>query len=282
MNYVVYHANCTDGFGAAFSAWLHFKDNATYIPLNHYDPIPAFFPNSKIYILDFCFPKEELIKLSQYCEILVLDHHISAKKDVQELIDNPIKNLTLIFKENVSGSILAWEHWHNNSAPDFFKNIQDRDLGKFQFSETKGVIAALMTYEKTFSTWEKLSQLQLKSEGETILRIQDQLMKEMLEKWHWAEIGGHWVPVVNATSYWSDITSKLLELVPNVPFAAAYYALDAERIKWSLRSTKESQVDVSLISTPYGGGGHKNSAGFTAKKDQIKFTKNPLIIKKAS
>jgi hypothetical protein len=29
---VIYHADCRDGFGAAYAAWKKFGDNASYIP----------------------------------------------------------------------------------------------------------------------------------------------------------------------------------------------------------------------------------------------------------
>ena len=32
---VIYHANCTDGFGAAFAAWLKLGDEAEYLPMEY-------------------------------------------------------------------------------------------------------------------------------------------------------------------------------------------------------------------------------------------------------
>ena len=32
---VIYHANCADGFGAAFAAWRKLGDEAEYVPMDH-------------------------------------------------------------------------------------------------------------------------------------------------------------------------------------------------------------------------------------------------------
>jgi len=32
---VLYHANCLDGFGAAYAAWKKFGDTADYIPVQY-------------------------------------------------------------------------------------------------------------------------------------------------------------------------------------------------------------------------------------------------------
>lgn len=275
MVYIIYHDKCTDGFGAAWVAWQKYQDFATYIPLNHYDAIPNFKPNSKIFLLDFCFDRETLINLSKQHEITVLDHHESAYKDVKDLILNPIPNLKLIFKTNQSGAEMAWHFWNPSSPmPELLNYIKDRDLGLFNLPNTQIIISALMTVNKDFQTWSKLTVEKLLESGLIINQVQDQLMKEMCEKCHWAEIGGYLVPVVNATAWWSDITKILLEKFPNAPFAAAYYALDESRTKWSLRSLPNSTINVAQISTEYGGGGHSHSGGFTALTGDIKFFKN--------
>lgn len=278
--YVVYHDNCTDGFGACYAAYLKFKDQATYLPLNHYDPIPEFEAGSIIYLVDFCFEKDVLISLSNTCEITVLDHHLSSYQQVQSLINNPIKNLNLIFDLSKSGCVLAWNYWHNSPLPSLFSYIQDRDLGEYKLPFVKEVISALMTYEKTFSVWKNLKVPELIKEGKTILRVQEQIINEMISKAHFVEIDNQIVPAVNATAFWSDATIALAKKFPNYPFVAAYYALDSERIKWSLRSV-DPNLKISSLAEKYGGGGHGSNGGFTASKNQIEFIPSIRLLKTA-
>jgi oligoribonuclease NrnB/cAMP/cGMP phosphodiesterase (DHH superfamily) len=282
MVYIIYHDKCTDGFGAAWVAWQKFQDNATYIPLNHYDPIPQFKPNSQIYLLDFCFNRQDLVKLANMGhEITVLDHHQSAYNEVKDLIERPIKNLTLNFDLKKSGAEMAWEFFKpNETMPLLLEHIKDRDLGLFKLEKTQMVISVLMTIPKEFNLWNDLCVNKLFERGIIIDQVQNQLMEEMCEKSHWAQIGDFWVPVVNATAWWSDVTKVLLKKFPQAPFAAAYYALDDKRTKWSLRSLPNSGVNVAEISTIYGGGGHPNSGGFTSLTGEILFSNQE--IKKAA
>ena len=50
---VIYHANCLDGLGSAYAAWLYFKDKAEYIAMQHGQKIDFDCTNKEIYILDF-------------------------------------------------------------------------------------------------------------------------------------------------------------------------------------------------------------------------------------
>ena len=38
VNVVIYHADCTDGFGAAYSAWKQLGNRAEYYPCKHGTP----------------------------------------------------------------------------------------------------------------------------------------------------------------------------------------------------------------------------------------------------
>lgn len=281
MKYIIYHDKCTDGFGAAWVAWNFFKKDAVYLALNHYDPIPSFLPNSEIFLLDFCFSQKTLVELAQNHKITVLDHHVSAYKEVSSLISNPIENLFLHFNLNQSGAELAWNFWYpEKPLPELIKYIRDRDLGLYELPRTHKIVAALMTIPKDFMSWSSLSLDELYLKGETIFQVQDQLMKEMVEKHHWAEIAGQLVPVVNATVWWSDITQLLLDKYPEAPFAAAYYSLDGTRTKWSLRSREGSNVNVAELSERYHGGGHCHSGGFTAANGDIIFHSPNYNLKK--
>jgi uncharacterized protein len=52
--FVLYHANCPDGFGAAFAAWLKFGETAEYIPVKYGDISPQHVSGT-VHIVDFSF-----------------------------------------------------------------------------------------------------------------------------------------------------------------------------------------------------------------------------------
>ena len=62
---VIYHADCIDGFGAAYAAWRKFGDAARYIAMHHGDSWqPEDYAGHAVYILDFSFPPETLAQLA--------------------------------------------------------------------------------------------------------------------------------------------------------------------------------------------------------------------------
>lgn len=84
---IIYHANCTDGFGAAFCAWLKFGDEAEYIPMNYgeeFDTNRCL--DREVCILDFSFNRETTLQIVEKCTKMVwLDHHATSKQLAEEL-----------------------------------------------------------------------------------------------------------------------------------------------------------------------------------------------------
>lgn len=108
-------------------------------------------------------------------------------------------------------------------------------------------------------------------EGHAITRKNDKDIKELLTATKQKMcIGGHWVWAANLPYTMSSEAGHLLcmeamypmgsgELNEHPPFGATYYDVADGRI-FSLRSVGD--FDVSAIAKKYGGGGHKNAAGF--------------------
>ena len=75
------------------------------------------------------------------------------------------------------------------------------------------------------------------------------------------QVGGHTVPVVNATAYFSEVGEVLCMRFPDAPFTAYYFDRADGKRQWGLRS--RGGFDVSEVAKTYGGGGHAAAAGFT-------------------
>lgn len=193
MNYVLYHGNCNDGFGAAFAAWLHLRklDGGTvYLPVNYGKPLPDLITGSDVYIVDFSYPAKVLLELGRRMnKVVVLDHHKTAQQDlsvdafrkalqedglnIDDMYMKPegvsagktpmddgwirIRNVYVKFDMTKSGAILAWEYWHpNDVAPLILCYIQDRDLWKFEMFNSEAVSAYMQTNDQDFVLWEFL------------------------------------------------------------------------------------------------------------------------------
>ncbi len=264
--YVLYHGNCMDGFGAAWAAWHHLRDSAEYIPVSYGDSLPKLNKNSKVYIIDFSFKKpimEELI--ARHKQVVMLDHHKTAQEDLEGLPG-------VMFDMTKSGAMLSWEHFHpEESAPKLIQHIQDHDLWQFKLPDTKALMAYLQTEPKDFDDWSSIV-LKLDNEqeapyiftqGKAILKYQSNQVDLICSQAKVVEEDGLKCVVVNATTNWSEVGSRLLELFSEADFSKSYYDSKEGFRKFSLRS--RGNIDVSEIAKKYGGGGHKAASGYITK-----------------
>jgi len=67
-------------------------------------------------------------------------------------------------------------------------------------------------------------------------------------------------PVANATVFFSEVGEALLDMNPTAPFSAYYSDRGDGKRQWGLRSRPE--FDCSVVAKAFGGGGHKQAAGF--------------------
>src|SRR3989338_10219323 len=123
---ILYHADCSDGFGGAWAAWKKFGNKVSYIPVWHQEPPPKGLKNKIIYMIDFTYPEKITKKLIRDNKrVTSIDHHETAEKTTKLTFDYR-------FSLDNSGSALAWKYFHpKKKIPLFLKNIEDMDLWKF-------------------------------------------------------------------------------------------------------------------------------------------------------
>lgn len=266
MKYVLYHSNCYDGFGAAYAAWKKFGKNAKYIPVSYGNPVPDMMDAEEIYIVDFSYDEQTILRLAEKCQVTVLDHHKTAEENLRPLLGR--ENPKVIFDMNRSGALITWEYFFANEfghAPvnPLIMHISDRDLWTYKIPGSREVHAALVSLPFDFALWDTLDTKKLIIEGEACLRFQSQLVDNIVKKSFMGRIDAHEVPMVNTSSSWSEVGEALLAKYPDAPFAASFTVFGG-MIMWSLRS--KGEFDVSAIARKFGGGGHKNAAGFQGAK----------------
>ncbi len=166
---VLYHADCPDGFGAAYAAWRRFGDAATYRTMHHGQPWEmAEIAGHEAYILDFSFPPEVLEAMAGMARSVVqIDHHASARQpwgerlmkaaDGGESYRHPTLPLTLLFDLEKSGARLAWEHFHpEQPLPLILRHVEDMDMWRFALPGTRAVGRALRLLDFDFAVWDDL------------------------------------------------------------------------------------------------------------------------------
>ncbi len=89
-DYVLYHAHCPDGFGAAWAAWKRLGDVATYVAVRHGVPPPDMPDCERLFLVDFAYPAQQLAQLRErVLHITILDHHKSAQAALTGIGESP-------------------------------------------------------------------------------------------------------------------------------------------------------------------------------------------------
>ena len=257
VNVVIYHANCNDGFGAAYSAWKSLGNRAEYYAASHGAPPPDV-TGKRVVILDFSYDNATTKALIEQAEELwVIDHH---KSNMVELHD--ISNTH--FDMTKSGAMLAWEFFHpGKESPKFIQYIQDRDLWQWELPYSKEFSAAFDMVPWGFDEYEKFEDDSVFDDavkrGSYILAYSKTVIKKVCDKASARKYKDYSVMVVNSSHWMSEIGASLAK---DCDFAMIwYYDHDVCIYKCSLRAFHDT-IDVSEIAKSFGGGGHRKAAGF--------------------
>lgn len=292
----IYHGNCADGFTSAWVVRRALRDVDFHAGV--YQDAPPDVTGRIVIMADFSYKRDVLLEMARKSRaVLVLDHHKSAVEDLVEdkcyIIDMTryigrldwqrfLENVALdgieggpriytVFNQNKSGAGVAWDFFFpDEDRPALLNRIEDRDLWRFQYEDTREVQAAVFSYPYEFDTWDMLFKADLtvlRNEGRAIERKHFKDIAELCGVvTRRMNIGGHNVPVANLPYvFTSDAGHRLAH---GEPFAACYWDTPDGRV-FSLRSTDEG-LDVSAIAKQYGGGGHRNASGFRVDYDKAR------------
>ena len=207
VNCVIYHADCTDGFGAAYAAWKQLGNRAEYYPCKHGTPPPDV-KGKNVVILDFSYGNELTKKMIEEANsLIVIDHHKSAMVELHDISNTH-------FDMTKSGAILAWEFFHpGKEPPKFIRYIQDRDLWKWELEYSKEFSAAFDMVPFEFEEFEKFEDDSVfddaRKRGSFILAYSKTVVKKVCEKSSLRKFDGMDVQVVNASHWMSEIGARL-------------------------------------------------------------------------
>ncbi len=259
---VLYHGNCTDGFGAAWAAWKKLGDKAEYIGIK-LDMLPdEEFVGKEIYMLDFVYDEQYLKDfIGRNKKVVAIDHHITNKRTAEMVLDHS-------YDIGHSGAVLAWKYFNpNKKIPKFLEHVEDSDLGKFKLPFTKELWMYVDLFDFDFNVWDRLADdFENPAKCEEYIEVGKLLLKyksktvERLISIHALKVNfeGFEAYAVNSRAFHSEIGNVLAERFP--PIGIIWGEENDGRIHVSLRS--DGTVDVSEIAAKFGGGGHKKAAGF--------------------
>lgn len=284
----IYHGNCADGFGAAWSVREALGNIEFHAGV--YQDNPPEVTGKDVILVDFSYKRSVLNEMAGKARtVLVLDHHKTAADDLAGL-PPPLEGsydsnamadwarecnapcaLHALFDLERSGAGIAWDYFHGRPRPPLIDHIEDRDLWRFNLPETREIQAAVFSYPYDFDVWTRLmyqtdlSELAL--QGEAIERKHHKDVAELVQVvTRHMRIGGHVVPMANLPYTLTSDAGHLL-CGDEYPFAGCFW-FTPDGWVFSLRS-REDGADVGEIAKQYGGGGHKHAAGFRIPFDQL-------------
>lgn len=286
---ILYHANCADGMGAAYSAWKHFGDNAEYVAVKYGDvksvndiDLLGQIEGRQVYILDFSFPIEVMDYIMIYAKHTTwLDHHLTAFQmwvpelpftDTSRYIQQD-DYMTVVLDNSRSGAMIAWGFFNDAPTPMLIQHIDDYDRWQFKLIDTKPFNKALWSLAPwTFEQWNTLANFTSEefnnfcAEGRALLRDHTARVSKHVEHSRMCTIAGKPGLAINAPGYVSSDAGH--ELAVQSGTYGMTYSLDEHlMVKVSLRSNGD--YDVSALAKTLGGGGHRNAAGFECTLNQL-------------
>jgi oligoribonuclease NrnB/cAMP/cGMP phosphodiesterase (DHH superfamily) len=293
----IYHGKCFDGFTAA---WVFDKLRSLSVGLTdrpveyfaaNYGSDPPDCKGKEVWIVDFSYKRDVMLEkiIKPSTRTFMFDHHKSAEEALDDILGE-VRRMGLqrdqdkvIFDNTRCGSAIL----HDEMMRDVGRRagahrphptgrrhlwlvdyIEDRDLWKWELPNSKAVSAYISSIPMTFEAWEAAYQLgadEMAKQGAGIMKYIEQYGAKARAFGKVEKIAGHKVPTINV-QYMnaSDHVGTLAEENPNAPFAAGYFRGDTGKWFFSLRS--RGDFDVSEVAKQFGGGGHKNSAGFNVEK----------------
>lgn len=271
-NFCLYHASCPDGFAAALAVWQKYGELFTYIPVQYQQPIPEMKDIDKLFIVDFSFPKDQMIELEERCkQLVVIDHH-DLKGRLNDWI--PKKDNIFIYDPDHSGAYLTWQFFNilsenEQPVPLFFRYIEDRDLWKWQLPDSRAFSAGLDLEERTFERWNNVVTIYSKlneviDNGYIVLKFINQKVKSLTEKAVILKDQNNLTyATVNSPHFQSELGEYLCQN-KDIDYADIYFLTEQPRIiVHSLRS--QGRTNVTDIAKSKGGGGHPSgrAAGYS-------------------
>lgn len=291
---IAYHADCIDGFTAAWvTAQAMEKEGRDYelLAMDYNEESLELLAASlsavrysPLYIVDYSVPVDFLTMLSDLhplMPVIILDHHKTAFEmyvpgmeitpDARWISEE--RNITILLDNNHSGAAMAWRHFNTaEPMPKLVAYVEDYDLWRFNLGEqTKWVNKLLMQEDKVIANWSHLADIfddqnlcyQAVNKGFKLQETHNGRVSAVAEKADRVSICGiSGLAVACPRELASDVGHKLALL--SGTFGAMFIVdVAGNRVNWSLRSNGD--FDVSALAKKYGGGGHKNAGGFETK-----------------
>lgn len=278
-----YHSNCLDGFT---SAWIvkHLHPHAELIPVGYEDDTLALPTESLIYIVDFTFPDVEFMKMliDNNTAVLHLDHHEGAEGTIESLkAYDKEDRYTVVFDKERSGAGITWDTFHpGKERPHLVNFVEDRDLWRFHYDETRFFTEGLITQPMTIEAWDwaqtKEGAKWLIDQGQEVYEQRVERCISQIEATGKSFVlehdGVEWDAHFSHLAEPKDASEQTNLIVKNTDHKVALAVTVLEDGRWKVRvTTAPDGPNANAIAKAFhpDGGGHPHAAGFVVDKDAL-------------
>lgn len=290
---VLYHASCHDGFmsAAVCRRALGAEQTETrYVKYNEDPPYQFMEGRRVIYIVDFSYDPETLVKIARLagCKVVVLDHHDTAVKkltspEAQAILSDAALELgedaiEMVLDLDRSGAAICFDYFFGKTeVHPMVRHVSDRDLWRFVDPNTRDFMMRLMSMPYDFDVWDRLwdnldparlgaDQFYVKflTEGAAQNELFNQYIESHLRMGlKTIDLDGFRGVMLNCSPmFTSELGNRLVE-DGQFDFALMY-GIDhtRDRVVVGVRSLKEGKVHSGhLCEKHFHGGGHPGAAG---------------------
>lgn len=240
-------------------------------------PLDKISKDEKVYFVDYSFSKNtyhvllEILKITE--NIIWIDHHQSSVDLLMEHFDELEHIKGTVKNEKISGAGLTWMYFNKkddlSEAPEFVKLISDYDCWILSNKDAmffKLGMDALPNKSVNDEVWSLLLSDSIENDlikmGRTIALYNENDNREYCEKYSFeTKLPGYDYKVLacNRKSNSLLFGDKINEYDIVCPFV-----FDGDVYTYSLFTNKDD-IDCKKIAESFGGGGHKQAAGFTSE-----------------
>lgn len=267
---IIFHNPCLDGSAAAAAAVMWCRDlghDFKLLPARYGNEPPDISGYGYVIVADFSYPRKTMEMLAEQAKgnIVVYDHHKTAEAELKGL---PYA----YFDMNRSGAGITWDELHGGNRPWWIHYAEDRDLWKWELPDSREINAYFQTQDGSPEFFLDLPPTQSVPDHVRNYGIGAQMFinayvkamnKDVKRLVKVEEFEG--IPVLNVP--YKETSSVVGEAAVGVLFAVGWHQAGTGKYAYSLRSNEHgSNFDVSEFAKRFGGGGHRNAAGFVADK----------------
>jgi oligoribonuclease NrnB/cAMP/cGMP phosphodiesterase (DHH superfamily) len=269
-----FHSDDLDGWSSSAVVLKKYPES-TFCGYNYEPKLPILAKGFDIVFMVDCSCSVEEMKylMDNNKKFVWIDHHAKKIWDTLKVMNPDGLRDT---DNNNSACVLTWKYLFPKKKPsDVLLYIEDQDIWKFTLPNSREINMALnidckdnrMYLERLLNDEIfEINLLKLIEHGTLYLKMENNQIDFLLKTVRVLDFHGYKTGVVNSPIHTSFIGSRLLAENQDIQVALIWYCF-GDAVYCSLRS--RGDVDVAVLASKYGGGGHKPASGFRIKKDVI-------------